>query len=224
MLARIVSALVMAGAFVVASAERANAALIVWICNDIACSAGGDFMIADGSGDDNNPNAGWIEASEHLGTVSVSGQSYPAAGTPGAPLLALTYELNADGFANLGGTPFFYATQNGFTAVGTATMQADASAGSGTVRIFTGANLPVFAPPGGVPILTCMLDCGGTAPTFAIQPYQLTIGVAPTQGAGGTARGDVTVTVAVPDGGTTATLLGSVLVAIGLLRRRLGNG
>ena len=42
MVARTVSALFFAGAFVV-GALNADAALIVWICNDAACSAGGDM-------------------------------------------------------------------------------------------------------------------------------------------------------------------------------------
>ena len=55
MLARVSSVLLLAGAFVVMSAARADATLIVYVCNDAACGGGGiDFTIADGSGDDSD--------------------------------------------------------------------------------------------------------------------------------------------------------------------------
>ena len=221
LLARIASALVLAGAFVVASAERADAALIVWICNDVACSAGGDTMVVDNGAGDTNAAVGRISVSVSDGHASEFASSYPSAGSPTSPILSLNYDIDAQGFAALNNTPYFFATQDGFMSTGTLGIQADASAGGGTVNVFSGAGS--FLPPGGAAIFTCALDCTGSAPTFGATPYYLAIRVNPTAGVGGGARGDVTVQT-VPDGGTTATLLGSVLLAVGMLRRRLGKG
>jgi hypothetical protein len=220
MLARTVSALVLAGAFVVVSAERADAALIVWICNDAACAAGGDTMVVDNGIGDTNLADGRISVSVSDGHASEFASSYPSAGSQTSPILSLNYDIDQAGFAAIG-TPYFYATQDDFLAIGTLGIVANATAGGGTVNVFSGAGS--FTPPGVAPIFNCALDCSGSAPTFGSTPYFLAIRVNPTAGTGGGARGDVTVQ-SVPDGGATATLLGSVLVAVGLLRRRYGNG
>jgi hypothetical protein len=210
----------LAGAFVVVSAERADAALIVWICNDAGCLGGDDTQVVDNGAGDLNLADGRISVSVSDGHASEFASSYPSAGTQTSPILSLNYDIDAAGFADIG-TPYFYATQDDFLATGTLSILANSTAGGGMVDVFSGANS--FAPPGGVPIFSCALDCGGSAPTFGSTPYFLAIRVNPTPGTGGGARGDVTVQ-SVPDGGTTATLLGSVLVAVGLLRRRFGNG
>lgn len=224
MLTRMLSALALAGAFVVVSADRADAALIVYVCNDAACAAGGTFVdqtIVDNSVDDLNPADGRISLNLAGGHVDVDASSYPSAGSETSPFLALTYDLDSAGFAELDGTPYFFATQDGFTSTGTVGILANASSGGGTVDVYSDGGS--FTPPGAAPIFTCALNCSGFAPTSGSVPFYLAIEVAPTAGTAGTARGDVTLE-SVPDGGTTATLLGSVLVVVGMLRRRFGNG
>ena len=213
MFAKMAGALVLAGAFVVLSAQRADAALIVLVCDAFACGGGIFETIADGDADDLSAAAGRVSVDFGGGTVNVTANSYPSAGSPSEPFLSLTYDLDEDGFTALGGTPYFYAVQDGFTAPGNFAVEADASSGGGNTTVYTDGFVPIFA---------CALDCTGFA-AVAHSPFFLAIEVAPTAGTLGTARGDVTMTT-VPDGGTTATLLGSVLLAVGMLRRRLGNG
>ena len=229
LLGRMVSGLLLAGAFVVLSAARADAALIVYICNDAACAAGGTFvdqMITDNGAGDTNTTLGRISAQVAGGTVIELASSYPSVGTAATPTLKLSYDLDLVGFAALDFTPYFFATQDGFTTTGLAGVEADASSGGGTASLYTGAG--VFAPgPGnfslvspGAAVASCVLDCNTAAATFATAPYYLAIQVAPTPDAAG-ASGDVTVTV--PDGGSTAMLLGSMLFAFGAFRRKF-NG
>lgn len=220
-LARISSVLLLTGAFVVMSAARADATLIVYVCNDAACGAGGiDFTIADGSGLDSNPTLGEVTFfTPGGGTVSAS--SYPSQGTAADPFLNLTYSLASTTFASFGGTMFLYSAQDPFTTSGTASLLANASNGSGTASLYSG--LGSFAPPGGAPLVSCPMPCSGSGAVTA--PYYLAVGIAPIANAtNGGANGDATATVVpqqtVPDGGSTAALLGSVLLGFGMLRRK----
>lgn len=211
-LLRVASALLLAGAFVVVSAERADAGLILYVCNDAACAGGDDDVTMDGDGDG---VVGFLNAGL---TVDVA-FSYPSFGTAGTPFLSMTYGITSDGFTHYGPQPYIYAAQDGFLASpGTAFLDANSTNSGGTAFGFTGAG--TFDPAGPAADFDCttnFLNCGGTFPVGAA-PYYLAVGVAPD--APGT--GDVTVTV-VPDGGSTAALLGTVLMGFGMLRRRFGK-
>src|SRR5215203_3075407 len=164
-----VSSFMLAGALVALNAARAEAVLIVYACNDIGCV--GDPFVADGGG----------------------GDTYPAVGSPASPYLNLTYSITAAGFASLGGTPYLYAVETGYTGVGTLNFSADASnppagnAGQASLLGNTGA----FAFPGNV-LFTCVMDCAGSAGAPAA-PYYLAIRLQPNAGIDGAASGDATV-------------------------------
>lgn len=221
-LAKTVSTLFLAGAFMAVSAPRADAGLIVYVCNDATCSGGDDLMFAD-------QQAG-VDTSGALGEISAviagvgiqTALSYPEVGDPSSPYLNLHYNVSDDGFDTLG-TPYIYAAMDGFTGTGTVGFTANASNGGGTATLFAGSG--AFLPSTGTPIINnCVMPCDTSAGSPAFPPsYYLAIGVAPTAGARGAASGDATA-LTVPDGGTTATLLGSALMLVGMLRRRFGNG
>ena len=218
MLARISSVLLLAGAFVVMSAARADATLILYICNDPLCAGAGDFTIADeGPFDGDLGTPGSIDFTI-AGVANLGASSYPAQGSAAEPVLTLNYILSAAAFASFG-QPYIFATQDGFTSSGLAQFEADASNGAGLASLYTGPG--AFVPPFGPAAFVCAMDCTGGA--VVVSPYHLAVGVAPTVGFGGSASGDVTVIVpqqSVPDGGSTAALLGSVLLGFGMLRRR----
>jgi hypothetical protein len=206
---------------VVLSAPRAEAALIVWVCNDAGCLGGDDVMVTDQSLDDSSGTLGEISAVV-AGVGVQTALTYPEVGDPSSPFLNMHYNVSSAGFASLG-TPFIYAAQDEFTGTGTLGFVANASNGGGTATLFAGAGS--FLPSTGIPIVNnCLMPCDTSAASPGFPPsYYLAIGIAPTAGARDAASGDATV-LSVPDGGTTATLLGSVLVVVGMLRRRYGNG
>jgi hypothetical protein len=220
MLARISSVLVLAGAFVVMNAARADATLIVYVCNDASCLGGDDFTITDDGALDANPGNEGSVTYFTAGGGTITASTYPNQGSEAEPFLNLTYTLSAAAFASLAGTPYVFAAQDGFTAsFGSASFIANASNGGGSASLYAGAG--TFAP-GIPPLFSCVMNCAGGAIAPAA-PYFLAVGIAPIASARG-AAGDATVLVSpqqtVPDGGTTATLLGSILLGFGMLRRK----
>ena len=214
----------LAGALVALSAARAEAVLLVYACNDIGC-VGGDAFVADNGAGDTNAMTGIVSTSFFGGSVDLTATTKPTVGTELSPYLNLTYSITAAGFQSLSNTPYLYAIETGFSGVGTLNFSADASnptanGGTGSLLGATGA----FAFPGTV-LFTCMMDCSGTA-AAPTAPYYLAVRVQPNVGVSGAASGDATAyltAATVPDGGSTAALLGSVLVGFGLLRRKLSN-
>jgi hypothetical protein len=222
-LARLSSVLFLAGAFMVLSAARADATLIVWVCDDPVCAAGGDFVAVDDGGSDADSTDGSISFII-AGYANVLASSYPAQGSAADPVLTLNYSLTADAFATFG-TPYVFAAQDSFTASpGTMMLQANSALGGGTASFYAGPG--TFGPPpfAGAPILSCALDCATSFAPAPASPYHLAIGVAPTAGPGAGASGDASILVSpvqtVPDGGSTAALLGSILLGFGMLRRK----
>jgi VPDSG-CTERM motif len=218
LLARLGSVLFLAGAFVVMNAARADATLIVYLCNDAACTGGGDSIITDGLAGDSDADPDSI-------VYNAPGGGRIAADTDPTQL-GMTYRLTAETFDMFGGTPYIYATQDSFASSGLAEFAANATLGNGNASLHTGAGL--FTPPFGIGVINCAMPCADSTPVVA--PYYLAVGVAPIaapplpNGTPRGARGDATVTVTpqqtVPDGGSTATLLGSILLGFGMLRRK----
>ena len=224
-LTKLVSSLMLAGALVALSPTRAEAVLIVYACNDISCV--GEVGVSDGSGSDTNPSNGITSASFFGGAIDLTATTKPAVGSAGSPYLNLTYSLTAAGFQALSNTPYLYAIETGFSAPGTLNFTADGSnppaspSGNATLLGAAGA----FAFPGNQ-LFTCVMDCAGSAGAPVAASYYLAIRIQPLPGISGAASGDATVSLTpstVPDGGSTAALLGSVLVAFGVLRRKLGK-
>jgi len=222
---KLVSSLMLAGALVALSPTRAEAVLIVYACNDINCA--GEVGVLDGSGSDTNGAAGITSASFFGGAIDLTATTKPAVGSAGSPYLNLTYSITAAGFTALGGTPYLYAIESGFSAPGVLNFTADGSnppvPPTGQATLLGGAD--PFAFPGNQ-LFTCVMDCAGSAPAPMAASYYLAIRIQPIPGISGAASGDATVSLTpttVPDGGSTAALLGSVLVAFGVLRRKLGK-
>jgi hypothetical protein len=221
---RIAGIVLLVGAFGVITAARSEAALIVWLCNDASCSGGGDFTIADGSASDGDTTVGSV-------SFLIPGYADVDAGdlgTAATPVLTMNYTLTSAGFG-LFGTPYIYAAQDDYTAFpGTATFAANNSLGGGTGSLFAGPS-GTFAPGSGTEIIGCASiapsACVGGSAAVPPAPYYLALGIVPASGSGGAATGDASVFVTpqqtVPDGGTTATLLGSILLGFGVLRRKL---
>jgi hypothetical protein len=220
MLARITSVLLLAGGLVVMSAARAEATLIIYVCGDASCS-GGATVFTDQLPGDTDPTLGSLNFSID-GIASGGASSYPASGSPDLPFLNLRYSFLDAGFTTYP-TPYIFATQDLFTTPGNADFEADASNGGGEASLYAG--LGTFLPPAGAPAFSCLMDCAGAGiPVGASPSYYLAIGIAPTAQPGFGASGDATARVTpqqtVPDGGSTAALLGSILLGFGMLRRK----
>jgi len=225
LLARAMSVLLLAGSLMVVSPARADAGLILYLCTDASCLGGDDFVIEDNDSNDEAPSLGAIVITV-AGITFDTAITYPYIGSEAEPYLNMTYNIGEAGF-DYAPAPYLYAAQSGFTAPGTAYMNANSSNSAGTAFFYTGAGsfLPSTA---GAAAITCAFTsapdggCDGYAAVGGDGvPYYMALGVAPTPGIAGAASGDLTATV--PDGGSTAALLGSVLVGVGMLRRRFST-
>ena len=138
MAARLMSALFLTSAFVLVSAAQSEAGLVVYVCDDAVCTNGPNFTVSDGGLGDLDPDAGQITVQVAGFTGSLSANSYPALGGATAPALNITYTLGQAAFTAFP-TPFLFATQDLFTAPGTATFQANATfLSGGTASLFSG--------------------------------------------------------------------------------------
>ena len=180
-------------------------------------------MVVDNGAGDTNAAVGRISVSVSDGHASEFASSYPSAGSPTSPILSLNYDIDAQGFAAFNNTPLF--------------RHAGRVHGNRHPRypgrclrrrrygnVLSGAGS--FSSSGVPPIFYLRVGLQRFSGDFRVHTYFLAIRVNPTAGVGEAHAATCTVQTVqtVPDGGTTATLLGSVLVALGLLRRRLGNG
>jgi hypothetical protein len=224
-----------AAAFVctVGASTPANAVFVATICNDIACSGGDDFTIADNIAGDTIPAAGAISFSTSAFGYTIlvnTSQSKPMVGSATAPQLDLSYTATTAGPA---GNVFLYASDTDFLTGGTfnVTLGGTNSGGDGSVtgRAWGGTSNTqlVFSPANLIAALgpfTAGAFSGTATGAFSptANPYSLTIGMQIGRTTAGTSTGDLNVQIsAVPEPSTWALMLvGPALIGFVAVRRK----
>ena len=214
----------MAVAFVVSASARADAAFIAYICDDAACSGGGDTSVTDGLAGDNLlgiPGAiSFSGATAGYEIVVNTSQSKPALGSG----MDLTYTVT-DIAGGTTGSVWLYATDTDFAGAPAVSGTIGGTADNGSVTaIICGGNNNLPRVPVNTAPCTTALD--NTTPAIAINlshllsanPYSLTIGVAVNLTSAGTSTGDFRVTP-IPEP-FSLSLLGSGLIGLGVRARK----
>jgi len=242
----------MALLLIVGASSKAEAAFFAAICNDITCTGGGDLIVQDDTvGDLTGTGAGAVPgvitlsfATGGFNIVLNISQSKPAIGSAGAPQLDLNFTATdiagvaPDCSAASPCSVWLFASDNGFTAPGAATLNiAGNQPPGGTVnaRAWGGTTNNTVDLTGTAPGITAnllinsgnMTNATGAQQNFAftgsggtlggVTPYSLTIGVNIIGTGPGTTTGDEHLSVPEP---ATMALFGLGLVGFGAASRR----
>lgn len=214
------------------SQQRADAALVAAICNDIACTGGDDFIITDNGAGDTIGVLGAVSFSTSAFGYSLlvnTSQSKPIIGSPTSPQLDLSYTVTSAGA--VANPVFLYASDTDFVGSQSflLTLGGTQSGSNNSIvgRAYGGTNnttltmTNLFAT---TPVFTsnAYSTAVGAALTPAVTPYSLTIGTAITRGSAGTTTGDLNLS-AVPEPGAI-TLFGTCLLGMAAFMRRRNSG
>lgn len=209
---------------------QARASFEAYICDAVNCSgvANVDYIIVTDNGvGDANATLGIITASFAFGTLTGlvnTSFSKPIIGSPADPILDMTFSVSGTGIV------YMYASDNGFTGVGTITGGVDGnSTDTAMVEIgIFGANNNVDPVSGGTPgNFLCTSPTVTGSPFHAgcttgvvgspTNPYQLTIGLFVDNVTPGLTTGDYNARIPEP---ATLALLGLGLAGLGFARRK----
>jgi hypothetical protein len=206
------------GAFTVAGVKQADAAFVAYICNDAACSGGGDVIVTDQSAGDGSGVAGIILASGSVGGLNASFNIATSKPSLPQPQMDITYNANG------AGEVWFYAVDTDFSVVYPFVGSNDGNSSTGALveSQICGGNTNT---PGANGLLG---NCGALASTSTSPFHQLTSHVAATANpyalmlmvhvkqTGGITTGDFLV---VPEP-ATMSLFGLGLAGLAAFRRR----
>jgi hypothetical protein len=188
MIARVGGVLLLASAAVLigGTQNKAEAGFIAYICDDAACSGGGDVIVQDESVTDGaGGSVGVVQAGGVVAGYEVTlnlAQSKPVVGSANSPAMNLTY--NATNTGGGSATIWFYASDTDFTGVTALNEVFNASAGTTVSTAIFGGNsntnldlTNVLASAG--PTVPPTGDLFLTTPTLGggANPYSLTVGV-----------------------------------------------
>ncbi len=209
-------------ALVAFNAPKADAAFIAYICDDAACTGGGDTIVTDGGAGDTSSVTGVIAFSATTGGLSFVGNtsfSKPNIGSASSPQMDLVFSASGIGEA------WLYASDTGFTGAGLpfqGVVDGNATGGSTlTVGLFGGnsnANLDLTSGVTSGPLTSSSFHANLTKGAASVNPYSLTLMAQIARTSSGITSGDFNVT-AVPEPGSMV-LLGTGMFALAGAARR----
>jgi hypothetical protein len=172
------------------------------------------ITVADGSGADQNPNAGVVTWSGTIGVWNINvdtGFSKPAVGSPTSPVLDLSFSANS----TAAGTLTLTFTDNGFTASGTGvdTLGGTQANGSVSDNIQVNGNTIIHMGPLAGSPFSGTATGGVTVGAADVLGIQMVIN----HTASGLTTGNKNLTI--PDGGSAVALLGIALTGLEGVRR-----
>jgi hypothetical protein len=206
-------------AVVLGASSRADAAFIAYICDDAACTGGGDVIVQDNQLGDSIAAPGAISFSGTVGGLTLvvnTSFSKPLIGSTTSPELDITYSAIGSG------TAYLYASDTDFTGDGGTVTATVGGTGPGTITttLYGGNSNANLDRSNQILSFTGFGTATGQLSPTA-DPYSLTLGVRVSQsGIGTISTGDAN--IAVPEPASVLMLGLGLLGSAGAIRRRFG--